>query len=111
MPRRLRSWSQKKRSVFRRSSEGSSIRLSNSPTLTTRRIWRNSVKVRFAHLNEGATEQSRPFVYPPLQEKHQITSTCLRRSGFAQAGQITNRFQWSKFQTEEKAFWSFGIEI
>src|SRR4030042_3321556 len=35
-------------------------------------------------------------------KKRQITSTCLRRSGFAQAGQITNKFQGSKFQSKEK---------
>jgi hypothetical protein len=34
--------------------------------------------------------------------KHQITSTCLRRSGFAQAGQITNKSQWSKFEISNK---------
>jgi hypothetical protein len=28
-----------------------------------------------------------------------------------QKHQITNKFQWSKLQTKEKAFWSFEIEI
>jgi dTMP kinase len=35
--------------------------------------------------------------------KHQIPSTCLRRSGFAQAGQISNKFQSTKFET--KSVW------
>ncbi len=38
--------------------------------------------------------------------KHQITSTRLRpaRRDFAQADQITNKFQWSKFQREKSFF-------
>src|SRR5512136_2887895 len=36
-----------------------------------------------------------------------MTSTCLRRSGFAQAGQITNKLQWEKFQFPNKSFRSF----
>jgi hypothetical protein len=38
-----------------------------------------------------------------------MTSTCLRRSGFAQAGQITNKFQWPKFEILNKLILIIGI--
>jgi hypothetical protein len=41
-------------------------------------------------------------------KKHQIPSTCLRRSGFVQAGQIKNKFQSSKFKCSNKTILVVG---
>lgn len=42
-------------------------------------------------------------------EKHQIPNTCLRRSGFAQAGQTTNKSQSTKF--EKNFFGHLNLEF
>jgi hypothetical protein len=42
----------------------------------------------------------------------QAPSTCLRRSGFAQAGQITNKLQGPKFKfSEDKRLGHLELEI
>jgi hypothetical protein len=45
------------------------------------------------------------------KDKHQITSTCLCRSGFSQAGQITNKFQLTKFKTWWSCFGAWSLEF
>jgi hypothetical protein len=57
-------------------------------------------------------ERARTFIQKTTRFKFEVRNPCLRRSGFAQAGEARNKFECSKFKSFKKKgsnrFWEFG---